>query len=424
MSRQYPKELAVLIGGSFAGTMTQDDNGRLNYIYSSEYAGSVLSLSMPISNASYGDKRVRPFLAGLLPEDNAVRRAIAREHGVSANNPFALAGCIGLDLPGAIQLCQPGDLDALSASESGEYREIGEQEIGTRLAALVDSRDASWSAPDEHWSLGGQQSKIALAQFEGRWYSCEGAAATTHIIKPGIVHLYQQALNEHYCLSLANACGVHAAASEYVVFDEVPAIVVSRFDRNVEAPYVVVRLHQEDLCQSLGVLPENKYAQDGGPSARDVLSLLDAHPNARNNKLSFTSQLLFNYLVGAPDAHAKNYSVFLSDQAGPVLTPLYDVASIFPYQHAGRVAKAAMGIGGEARFEHLSADDLRRYAETAGLEDALVLDLACNLAESVLENVEDVSAQIQASCGEADLFGRIEPKIKDSCETLLRRLEA
>lgn len=424
MSRQYPKELAVLIGRSLVGTMTQDDRGRLSFVYSSEYAGPALSLSMPISNASYGDKRVRPFLAGLLPEDSAVRRATAREHGVSANNPFALAGCMGLDLPGAIQLCQPDDLDALSASEVGDYKEIGEQEIGARLSALVDSRDASWSAPDEHWSLGGQQSKIALAQFEGRWYSCEGAAATTHIIKPGIVHLHQQALNEHFCLSLANACGVHAASSEYAVFDGVPAIVVARFDRIIEAPYVVWRLHQEDLCQALSVLPENKYAQDGGPSARDVLSLLGEHPNARNNKLSFTSQLLFNYLVGAPDAHAKNYSVFLSDSAGPVLTPLYDVASIFPYMRPDQVYKAAMGIGGETRFEHLSADDLRRYAQMAGLEDMLVLDLACNLAESVLENVEGVSDQIQASCGHTDLFGRIGTKIKGSCEALLLCLEA
>lgn len=48
-------------------------------------------------------------------------------------------------------------------------------------------------------------------------------------------------MNEHYCLSLASACGIPSAKSEYLHFGDVPAIVVKRFDRIVHEPFAVER---------------------------------------------------------------------------------------------------------------------------------------------------------------------------------------
>ena len=89
-----------------------------------------------------------------------------------------------------------------------------------------------------------------------------------------------------------------------------------------------------------------KYTSDGGPSTYDVLRLLSstgaqAHANMRD----FTSYIFFNCLIGAPDAHTKNYSLVLSEDEGVALAPLYDVASALAYEGMGREGRLAMAIG-------------------------------------------------------------------------------
>ena len=173
--------LDVLIAGKLAGTLSQDGAGSLSFAYGRGYRGVALSSSMPLSTRPYRDQVVLPYLWGLLPEDPAVRRHIAAEAGISPNNPFALLGVIGLDCPGAVQFVPQG---------SDAYRDerlvaVSGAEIARRLA--IGRQDgAGWIANDEHWSLGGQQSKFALRRMGGRWYSCEGSAATTHILKSGV----------------------------------------------------------------------------------------------------------------------------------------------------------------------------------------------------------------------------------------------
>jgi len=68
-------------------------------------------------------------------------------------------------------------------------------------------------------------------------------------------------------------------------------------------------------------------------------------------------------LIAGTDAHAKNYSLLLS---GPQvrLAPLYDVASILPYDEFDlRKVKLAMKIGGEYKLSqiglHVCARDTR-----------------------------------------------------------------
>lgn len=103
------EELDVLISGEHAGMLSQDDSGQLSFAYLQGYRGVPLSSAMPLSTRTYRDKTVRPYLWGLLPEDQAARKAVAANAEVSPNNPFALLGIIGLDCPGAVQFCPPGE---------------------------------------------------------------------------------------------------------------------------------------------------------------------------------------------------------------------------------------------------------------------------------------------------------------------------
>ena len=205
--------LDVFVAGKLAGTLSQDRSGSLSFAYERDYRGVPLSSSMPLSTRTYRDKVVLPYLWGLLPEDPAARRHVAADAGISPNNPFALLAVIGLDCPGAVQFVPQGS----DAFRDERLVAVSGAEIARRLA-MGRQDGAGWIADNEHWSLGGQQSKFALRRMDGRWYSCEGSAATTHILKSGVRGLAHQALNEYVCMRLATSLDVPAASVEYLEF--------------------------------------------------------------------------------------------------------------------------------------------------------------------------------------------------------------
>ena len=96
---------------------------------------------------------------------------------------------------------------------SVEYHPVSDADIAERLFRL-HTQPASWTMPDEHWSLGGQQEKIALAHLDGNWFEAHGSAATTHILKPGIKVLLHQALVEHVTMRAAARAGVMSGSDE------------------------------------------------------------------------------------------------------------------------------------------------------------------------------------------------------------------
>ena len=109
----------------------------------------------------------------------------------------------------------------------------------------------------------------------------------------------------------------------------------------------VLRVHQEDLCQALGLPPDRKYQRDEGPTPAQIARLLrDSMPPsvAEDAVWRFADALAWNWLIAGTDAHAKNYSLLLSaDQVR--LAPLYDVASALPYGTDEHKLRLAMKIG-------------------------------------------------------------------------------
>lgn len=418
--------LTVLIAGRRVGVVHQTIDGSLTFSYDADYQLTPLSLAMPVEERVFGDKIVRPFLFGLLPDSYEVRRSLGREYGVSADNPFALLSHIGLDCPGAVQFCPEGEAErAIERAET--LVPLSDHEIALRLVRGRGARAARWETDQERWSLGGQQSKFALRQEGEGWFSCEGAAATTHILKPGIPDLRASALNEFLCLKLARACGLPAAEVDYRHFEDEPAIAVTRYDRIRDDAGCVVRLHQEDFCQMLGVLPERKYPEEGGPGVRDIIGACKrtGEPAARNIA-QFMDMLFFNYLIGAPDAHGKNYSVLLGRDAA-YLAPLYDVASLLPYVERPFDIKLAMGIAGENRVGRVSARRLRKLAEAEGLEEFgltgdLLADRLAALAARIPDRLDAVIAAHGELPGVDELGGRLQSRVRELCERSVARL--
>lgn len=83
-------ELLVLIRGKLAGRVEQTRGGDLELIYDRSWQDRSdsypLSLSMPLSEQRHGDDVVRPFMEGLLPDNDAV----LRKWGSSIQGPYSL----------------------------------------------------------------------------------------------------------------------------------------------------------------------------------------------------------------------------------------------------------------------------------------------------------------------------------------------
>lgn len=138
-------------------------------------------------------------------------------------------------------------------------------------------------------------------------------------------------LNEYYCLLLAKELGLNVPDAEIIKAGRVRALAVERFDRrwNTERT-VLLRLPQEDMCQTFGLPSSVKYESDGGPGIARIMAFLMGSSEALRDRYDFMKFQVFQWLIGATDGHAKNFSVFIQAGGSYRLTPFYDIISAFP----------------------------------------------------------------------------------------------
>lgn len=106
------------------------------------------------------------------------------------------------------------------------------------------------------------------------------------------------ALNEHFCLQLTAKVGLMRAESKIMQIGEKRVLCVKRYDRSATASGNITRWHQEDLCQALGRYPNQKYQADGGPSAAEIVKLLDRFSDDRSVDIRrFIMALALNWVI-------------------------------------------------------------------------------------------------------------------------------
>jgi serine/threonine-protein kinase HipA len=378
--------LLVILDDLVAGTVTRLRGGRLRFDYSDEYqersGGTSLSLSMPIQVRSHPGQVVTPWLWGLLPDNDAVLHRWAREFHVTASSPFSLlATPIGEDCAGAVRFALPEEVDRV-LGRPGDVAWLREDDVAARLRELRED-STSWLGRSftGQFSLAGAQAKTALLLQDGRWGVPSGSTPTTHILKPAVSGLDDHDLNEHLCLDAARRAGLLAVRTTVSRFGDETAVVVTRYDRHAAPQGEVLRVHQEDLCQALSVPPSAKYQNEGGPGPAQIARLLrDTMPPAvADDAVSrFADALIWNWIIGGTDAHAKNYSLLLAgDQVR--LAPLYDIASALPYGTHERKLRFAMKIGGDYGV-FLQRNTWPGAARELGLDDGALVDRVRDLA--------------------------------------------
>lgn len=75
------------------------------------------------------------------------------------------------------------------------------------------------------------------------------------------------------CLDAARRAGLIVSRARIERFAEIGAIVVERYDRRMLGDRIR-RVHQEDLCQALGLPPDRKYQRNSCPTPGRIARLL------------------------------------------------------------------------------------------------------------------------------------------------------
>lgn len=422
------KDLIVLLGEHEIGRVRQDQRGKLKFTYDEawrETRGAYpLSLSMPLAASDHGHDVIDAFIWGLLPDNEFVLGKWAQKFQVSARNAFALISNVGEDCAGAVQFVRPERLDEIKAAGPGKIEWLDDQEIAERLSALRADHSA-WRAPRDtgQFSLAGAQPKTALLFQKGRWGVPSGRMPTTHILKPPTGAFDGHAENEHFCLSLARALGLPTASSSVMRFGDETAIVVERYDRRV-AGKGILRIHQEDMCQALGLPPTRKYENEDGPGVAQIVALLrDVSGAAKEDVATFIDAIALNWLIAGTDAHAKNYSVLIGAAGRARLAPLYDLASALPYDDLDPMKlKLAMKIGGKYRLRDVYARQWVKLAEELRMESEALITHIKDLAENLPDAIALTQKEIKDSGLKHPIIKRLSDRLKQRAKECAGKL--
>jgi serine/threonine-protein kinase HipA len=419
-------ELDVWLFADRVGTLALVE-GRLNFYYTpgwlSQPKAVALSTSLPLRAEPFDDHKTRPFFAGLLPEGQ-MRRLIAQQFQVSNQNDFALLDHIGGECAGAVTFLEPGQsLPAPSHLEKTQW--LSESEV----VALLDElpRRPMLAGKDGlRLSLAGAQDKLPVVFDGDRIGLPRNGTPSTHILKPAIKAVEDSVANEGFCMALAEAMQLKPARSKVHTIADRSFLLVERYDRVSDVQSQVGpgeqrrRLHQEDFCQALGVVPEMKYQNEGGPNLAQCFELVRSvtRPSAPQ-VLRLLDYVIFNALIGNHDAHSKNFSLLYSSQT-PVLAPFYDTLSTAVYPTL--TTKMAMKIGSKYKFSEVQARHWDQFAQEAGLAKAQakrrILELAKNLPLTARKLQSDPGSGFTGNA----VVEKIMALIEQRCALTIRRL--
>lgn len=418
------RSLQVLMRDEVAGSVTYG-NGTLSLEYAPSYRSdgqTPLSTCMRPPDGEATDAAVRPWLWGLLPDDFEVLRRWARRYSASLGAPFdLLESPVGRDCAGAVRFVPDDELNA-ALTRGGDVEWLDETGVRDILHTLKQDR-SEWlpRARTGEFSLAGAQAKTALYCTDDRWGIPLGATPSTHILKPAIQGFDDHDLNEHLCLDAAGRAGLRVARTSVARFGDASAIVVERYDRTwIDGS--LVRVHQEDMCQALGIHPADKYQRDGGPSAAQIVDLLRrvvnrAHVDAAVD--AFVDGLIWNWIIVGTDAHAKNYSLLLeADQVR--LAPLYDIGSLLPYDHAHpRKWRWAMKYGGDYHVDTFR-NPWPKDAEAFGIDPGRLHARVIELCERAPDCFRDAVAALPRFARTSSMPTRLTDAVAERAATCMR----
>jgi serine/threonine-protein kinase HipA len=417
--------LDVYMHGVIAGLLERRSQAKLRFTYDEDWVAGEhppLSLSLPVRSKPYEHEECAPFFEGLLPEGDFLK-AIARTLHVSATNPFQLLTELGGECAGAISVAPTGGPEP--GQDPRPPRWLSEGELGRLLVdlptrPLIDAIDEVEDGGGFRLSLAGAQNKVGVLLEEDRIGLSYGKPPTTGILKAPIPHVTESVANEAFCMSLAGHIDLEVAAASPHVADSQEYLLVRRYDRSRDLPDG--RIHQEDFCQALGLVPAVKYEKEGGPNISDCAELIRRHCSAPARDITaFLDALLFNFAIANYDAHSKNYSLLLDGPGSIRLAPLYDLISTVVFQGTDR--KLAMRYGGENRPAYLRGRHFDRLAAELEVKPSLVRRRAIAMRERTEAAVEEARRSLPEEFQDRPILDKVIEVVIERGETMTQRAD-
>lgn len=366
--------------------------GRYFFQYDPSWLGSanahVLAPQFDLRPEPHWGEPVKIFFANLLPEGAALEEILAALQMRNAS-PFEIIGRLGEELPGVLSVRAEGHLP------SGQYQycPLTKEALSQRLKDRDQQKPLLTSNDQSSMSLPGAQDKLGLRYDAVRdeLYDSVGATPTTHIAKPDsrLMQYQPSAINEYLCMRLAAAIKLPVPAVHLIQVPET-VYIVQRYDR-ILSGHTVKCLHQIDGCQLLGLGSDWKYQRQGLVSLKRMVEALRWIQLPAKDLLHFQRWVMFNYLIGNSDAHAKNIAV-LVDETGYALAPFYDLLCVQVYGDDS----LALYIGDEDRYAGVGTHSWEAFCQDCGFGTKPTLAGFRKMAQDVTKAWGTVIAQAKA----------------------------
>ena len=403
--------------GRLAGVLTHEPDGTFAFSYDGGWLGGTeafpLSQQLPLT-AGVFRAQAQAFFANLLPEGDT-RLLLCRRLGISPGNDFELLAAIGGECAGAFTLS--GE-EELPPEGKGDYRALPrarlEEYAVTRVLPALDGRGGL------RLSLAGAQDKLPVRIDGDKILLPLGSAASTHILKFPNPSYKQLPGNEVLVTLIARTLGLRVVEAQWWPLRREGMCVVARYDRVRSQRGEIFRLHQEDLCQALGLPSSRKYEKENGPGlAQCFEGVRRVSSSPAQDALELLRWTAFNALALNADAHAKNLSLIYSGGAAR-LAPFYDLVCTRAWD--GLAGELAMAVGGEVDPTQLRRKHWQALAAELGIGAKLLVDTVRELAERFPDAVSAGAAEFRARYGEKPALEQVLPKIRRQARRIMKQL--
>jgi serine/threonine-protein kinase HipA len=211
----------------------------------------------------------------------------------------------------------------------------------------------------------------------------------THIVKLWDPNEFPQlAANEHFCLTLAQKCGLDVPP--YRLAEDGMALVIDRFDLRPDGTYRGF----EDFCVLNARRTDEKYRGSYETSIMKRFQQFSNSPRINEDMDRLFTLIALNAAIRNGNAHLKNFGIVYDDVLGEGrLAPIYDLVTTTVYMPKDSMA---LTLNGSTRWP--STKELQRLGETRmGGAPAKVKQILARIDEAMTETMKDVRAYIHSN---------------------------
>lgn len=378
------RALPITLHGQQLGVLDDGDDGRpiLQWHTPGRWRLNSAVLSRHLRVGVDSADATESFFGGLLPEGVHLDR-LARETQTSTTDLVGMFAAVGADLAGALRIGEPRAVGEAQQLEPAEVRELLRQAPGF----LVGGGGSA---------LPGFQRKLTLTRRDGRWVRGNGEIASTHILKPVTGDLRPAVEAEAYTLALTRRLGLSPFEAWVEELDDLAVLIVERYDRERSPSDQIIRVHQEDFAQALGLPPQGDHKfqwSDPRSSLAAIAAELDDKATVfapGTDREQLLRYITVNVAVGNTDAHAKNYALLHDERGGTRLAPMYDVAPLALAYNAGD--QLAMTVNNISHQAEITAADLTAEASTWGIAETRAAEIVADTLEQLIAATRDIPA--------------------------------